>query len=130
VFLALVLTTTMATTTTTTAAAAETWMDTAKVLSDNTYAITFLNNTQVQTYATLLECKGFAQRLFHLPSDRYCYTCKFYPAPLTRLVLINLWLPLAPFCVCVYSLRHYLFYFCASPGRLPGPVKDLYKHAR
>jgi hypothetical protein len=76
-------------------------MDTAKkVLPDNTYAITFLNQTHIQTYATLLECKGFAQRLFHLPSDRYCYTCKFYPAPLTRLVF---WLPLALF-LCVFIL--------------------------
>jgi len=58
------------------------------LLSDHqtAYSIEFLNNTGLQTTASMLECKGFSQRLFHLPSDRYAYSSKFFPSPVTRLV--------------------------------------------
>jgi hypothetical protein len=49
------------------------------------YSIEFLNNTGLQTTASMLECKGFSQRLFHLPSDRYAYSSKFFPSPITRI---------------------------------------------
>ena len=57
------------------------------LLSDHqtAYSIEFLNNTGLQTTASMLECKGFSQRLFHLPSDRYAYSSKFFPSPVTRL---------------------------------------------
>lgn len=89
-------------------------------MSSSSYTSHFLEQNALQTSSQVLECKLFAQRLFQAPSDRHVYAAKYFPNPIRYNRL---------FCQVLF-IHIWVFSFAFSSGRLPGPVKDLYRYIK
>jgi hypothetical protein len=94
------------------------------------YPIKFhsIDSTNLHTSSQILECKRFSERLLHTPSDKHLYDLRMFLNPLRY--------PFFSLDIQFSLLRVFTLYFknililSPSPGRLPGPVKDLYKYVR